>query len=692
MGWEIDRQNGPLRVDETKSNIESPVALLQAWLFFGFLKDVFSIGRAEIDLHEFQKPVEGISCLSTAALKNSLDSLERAAWLLEPDACVQRQKQVTQCFKTFLNFFERHWASRAVEGSWKVSSILSLDHIMVFVILGETIKNAIFEVWPVPTAQSPLRCFGIFRFHDSLRNRLLQAGWCPSEASMLNRELDHTGIFIASMLKRPFSDKLSHKSCSHVLCSALQTSEDDYETKHTDDCTSCSEIVIDQEKTSSILRNGGIPIIYIHPMREGELPRVKTLDYNANSLEYFAISHVWAHGRGNPRKNALPLCQLVRIQSLVGKSSQDGKARQPAFWIDTLCIPVDPQFKEYRKIAITRLNDTFRHARQVLVLDADLERCSKRCSRTELATRILCSAWMRRLWTLCEAVVADETTNTSKVDIQFLDGSLEFNAVAGRYFMSIYNTEDAIKTVFSSFPQFPSRDRAYSMLTRSLLYRTTSKLEDEAICIASILGFKPGDIGIIARAKTAEERTQLMYTMMDQIPASVLFNRSKKLTQGFRWAPATLIGGNAEYVSAQAGRCDAQGLHARYSGYIVTRSKPGWGSRYIGDPNEQEPKLHIVGLGNYGETTTNQSTMETAEDFERFFRETPTAGFVLNPHEPTESALVSVSREEGGVIYATFERRIYMFKPKMQPGRHERWRDHVVDAREVSSEQMWCIQ
>ncbi len=52
MGWEIDRQNGPLRVDETKSNIESPVALLQAWLFFGFLKDVFSIGGAEIDLHE----------------------------------------------------------------------------------------------------------------------------------------------------------------------------------------------------------------------------------------------------------------------------------------------------------------------------------------------------------------------------------------------------------------------------------------------------------------------------------------------------------------------------------------------------------------------------------------------------------------------------------------------------------------
>ena len=30
-GWRIDRQNGPVRFDETKSQIASPIALLQAW-------------------------------------------------------------------------------------------------------------------------------------------------------------------------------------------------------------------------------------------------------------------------------------------------------------------------------------------------------------------------------------------------------------------------------------------------------------------------------------------------------------------------------------------------------------------------------------------------------------------------------------------------------------------------------------
>ena len=54
-GWKIDRQDGPVRFNETTSRIASPVALLQAWLFFGFLQDVFSIGQTEIDIHAFQQ-------------------------------------------------------------------------------------------------------------------------------------------------------------------------------------------------------------------------------------------------------------------------------------------------------------------------------------------------------------------------------------------------------------------------------------------------------------------------------------------------------------------------------------------------------------------------------------------------------------------------------------------------------------
>lgn len=88
MSWKIDRQDGLVRFDETKSRIALPMALLQAWLFCGFLQDVFSIGQTKIEMHAFQQQIGRQCYLSTAALKEFLIHLERAAWQLKPDACL----------------------------------------------------------------------------------------------------------------------------------------------------------------------------------------------------------------------------------------------------------------------------------------------------------------------------------------------------------------------------------------------------------------------------------------------------------------------------------------------------------------------------------------------------------------------------------------------------------------------------
>ena len=698
-GWTIDRQDGPVRFNETTGRIASPVALLQAWLFFGFLQDVFSIGQTEIDIDAFQQQIDGQSFLSTAALPDCLTRLERAAWQLEPDACLQHQKQVLGCFKSLVEFLDRHWDTHTAISGWNIISIMSLDHIMVFVILAETLRNAVTQIWSVSWDKSPMRMCRFFWKRNPFRDRFLQAGWCPNEASMLYDQLDNTGLFLASMLKRPFSDKLSHKSCSEERCLALQTSDDNYETKHVDNCSNCREIDMDQEKICKILRYGGIPLVYVHTTEDGQFSKVRIVDFNAGCLEYIAISHVWAHGLGNPQNSALPLCQVMRLHSLVGKRpySLSGEPRQPAFWIDTLCVPVDPQLKDFRKLAISRFDDTFRHARQVLVLDADLQRSSVRGSRMEIATRIFCSGWMRRLWTLSEAVVAEDTANASKVDIQFLEGPIEFNAVAGKHIKSIYHTEHAIHTIFSAFPQYRTRDKAYKFLARALIYRSTSRLEDEPICLASILGFKSQEIASIARVNTAEERTHLMYTLMDQIPASILFNRFKKLSNGFRWAPASLMGATEQRVlSDKAGRCDAQGLHVHYSGFVTTKCSPSSrnstrpirGSRYIGDSSEAAPTWWVR-EGHTG--TTSDSGLQENIDFDKFFKETPKPGLILNPDDYGESALVSVSRQEGDIIYATFERIVYMRQLQMVSDNHDDWKDYLIDTREVPPTQKWCI-
>lgn len=520
---------------------------------------------------------------------------------------------------------------------------------------------------------------------------------------MLHDRLDNTGLLYATMLKRPFSDKLIHESCSDQRCLALQTSDENYETKHVDGCSNCPEMDIDQRNICDILRKDSIPVIYVQTTEDWEFSRMGIVDLNANSLEYIAISHVWAHGLGNPKKCSLPLCQVMRLHSLVVRlqDQTSGQSQQPAFWIDTLCVPVDPKFKDFRKLAISRLDDTFRQARQVLVLDADLQRCSMLSSRMELATRVVCSGWMRRLWTLSEAVVAEETANAAKVDVQFVEGSIELNAIAGKNIISNFHTERALICIFSGFPQFLSKGEAYAFLASALRHRSTSRLEDEPICLASILGFKPREIDSIVGAGTAEERTHLMYTFMDQIPASIVFSPFKKLKNGFRWAPATLIGVTQRmtFTDKTAGKCDVQGLHVQYSGYVMTRSGPSSrqsnlpikGSRYLCDPNEAEPFLWIGATYDY--YSSPQQIWEEDIKVHKFFNETPQHGLILNPQNGDQSALVSVTREEKGIIYATFERIGFARKPQINHkwGIHDYWKDYLINARKVPSTQKWCI-
>ena len=703
-GWQIDRQVGPHQVDESKSLIRSSESLLQAWLFFGLLYDVFKIGKLDVDMNLYVQHVGNMSVLSTAKLRDHLDMLAGDAPQLGSEDCFQRQKQLQTCLAPIANLLQRHSNTQRAKENWKLSPTFSLDSLMIINILAETLRNAAMQIWPVAVDKSPLRRAAFMREQNPLRDRFLRYGWCPNEISMLDKEFDITGLVLASMLKRPFSDDLTHDNCSDERCLALQTSDDNYITRHSEDCPSCSEIFIDQTKICSILESGGIPIIYIPIFPEdGESPKVRIIDYNANNLEYIAISHVWAHGLGNPKANSLPSCQLLRLKSLSAQSvfSTTGSFRQPAFWIDTLCIPVDPKFKALRKVAIARLAATFRQARQVLVLDADLQRCSKHCSRTELAIRIVCSGWMRRLWTLQEAVMSDKVANSSKVDVQFLEGPVEFNAIAGKNIQNLYHTEYALKTIYSAFPQFRNRDRTYAFLARALEYRTTSKLKDEAICLASILGLEPKAISLIANSSGAQERMLVLYTLIEQIPASVLFNRSKKLENDFCWAPATLLGNKAHYSFRGIGaRCDSHGLHVQFPGYLVKQ----WNAlpkgtpyitdlgRYIGSAAAELPKFSIKARGAEAEYATSKSSLDESLEFDALLCNTPELAFILNPEDTTESALVSVTREEGDVIYASFLRKVYIRKPRMESGLHNDWREKLIDVREVPSNQKWCVR
>ncbi|KAL8717187.1 MAG: hypothetical protein Q9225_005549 [Loekoesia sp. 1 TL-2023] len=459
--------------------------------------------------------------------------------------------------------------------------------------------------------------------------------------------------------------------------------------------------MIDQGHLSRILFSGGIPILYITPSSETTALQIQVLNHNSHPLDFIAISHVWAHGLGNPTENALPSCQLYRLNDLCSRSSPI-VGKHPAFWIDTLCIPV--AVPRARKLAITRLSTTFRLARKVLVLDADLQRSSKNCSRTELATRIICCGWMRRLWTLQETVMAEERAEARKVDIWFRDGALELNSIGGKSVNSFHNTEHALSKLFFSIPQFMSRDRAFNSLMSALRYRTTSKKEDEALCVASILGFDQQQIKAIAGEDTAEARMQKMYTLIGEIPASVLFNRSRKLGQnGFGWAPASLLGsGNyLDFFRGNAVRCDEHGLHVQFSGFIIReksrKSQLQQGQRppiFLGEPDEEAtyPKCKI----GPELMTEGQLYLKAVIMFEKMIERTERPAVIINPRSASESVLVSVTGEVEGVIYASFIMNVYarLWRKgtRFDKRKNKNWKENFMHAEEIESGQWWCVR
>ena len=178
---------------------------------------------------------------------------------------------------------------------------------------------------------------------------------------------------------------------------------------------------------------------------------------------------------------------------------------------------------------------------------------------------------------LKETMMAEGRAQARKVDIWFREGGLELNSVGGKSVTSFHNTEDALSKLFLSIPQLMSRDRAFNSLMSALRYRTTSKKEDEALCVASILGFDQQHIKAVAGEDTAEARMQKMYAHIGEIPASLVFNRSRKLGQkGFGWAPASLLGSSnyLDFFQGKAAKCDERGLHVQFSGFIITEKPP----------------------------------------------------------------------------------------------------------------------
>jgi hypothetical protein len=325
-------------------------------------------------------------------------------------------------------------------------------------------------------------------------------------------------------------------------------------------------------------------------------------------LPYIAISHVWAQGLGNRDINALPLCQLRRIQGFVNLMVPEHQWPMP-FWIDTICVPLDPAT---RSMAIKEMRTVYRDALAVLVIDRtlmevdlandqtpDIEGFGFTHSQIELLMRIKASPWAQRLWTYHEAWLAEELYfQISEVDVPAIssrnlavpkwrerlnssdqgeqaqerkrqsglskdpdngrkqDGALALESgdlmFPLEYTAGYLCTEAGALQLFgrsSSESDFQGFDKDIRDLSRQLALRTTSRLQDEAICLSALLGLEASVVMTDNHGKTVldEDRMKRLWEVLtpDNIPAEILLcNRPIYGDQGCGWMPRSLLRDN----------------------------------------------------------------------------------------------------------------------------------------------------
>jgi hypothetical protein len=219
------------------------------------------------------------------------------------------------------------------------------------------------------------------------------------------------------------------------------------------------------------------------------------------------------------------------------------------FWMDTLCVPRSPS--EVYKEALNKMRDVYANAERVLVLDAELMASTSECSYEEINMRILCSTWIRRLWTIQEAVLAKRLVFQFKERAQMaMTGSLLWHARQSDLKVNYFNSVGwDCATHFEGYDFKAGFDRIPFIWITLLYHRSVTFSVDEPICGSILMDFDLKELtkgepeGTDVQDDIQHYRMRKFWDMHgDHVPVAVLFVGGPRLKEeGYTWAPASFI-------------------------------------------------------------------------------------------------------------------------------------------------------
>ena len=333
---------------------------------------------------------------------------------------------------------------------------------------------------------------------------------------------------------------------------------------------------------------GSLPLLKIVKGRDLSTFSVEVVPSQTDTT-WVAVSHVWADGLGNPRRNALPRCQLLHlnamVQALAAQATSGHDSPTALLWLDTLCCPVSPEHAKHR--ALLEMKRTYQQATLVLVVDSFIQLYdSSTLDTEELWCKILLSGWMRRLWTLQEGGLG---VARRRLWFQFKDKPMNFrllrHALVKTYSTNLRRrllaidimSRIAIFTAYSSQdPTDPGVDLAF--VDDAMQFRSVSVGNDEPLLLGNLLDLPTAEI-LNGPIETRMDRVwSLMPSALRGIPKSIIFRLCPRLSrEGFRWAPATMMHSDPAnknpiliWDEDKEGIPTQQGLLVKLAGYTVT--------------------------------------------------------------------------------------------------------------------------
>ena len=554
----------------------TPVAdlerFLQTWLFFGLLQEVLGPSYRHKDFVRVVRDSSGErQVLTTSKLLSLLDQ-----WV--PSAAEKARSSDKWCdhLAKCLDIVSQSFIVQDAPFNPRISFSIATT--------GELIASAATHFFKVGSRNRFVHAWTVCISKSPQIQQMYSNGWCKNEAHVSSTKFHTTQMlhFMSKMLK--IDAYRSHQACQPQQCTAGQIDLANYKPKHCDENCDCTLISVDEEKLNNILEQGSLPLL-----RSGddEAYNDKHIEIvvSTHSSSYIAISHVWADGLGNPHHNALPRCQILRLQRLMGKVKEssdqdDGQDSGSLFWLDTLCCPAASG--PGKTTTLGMMKQIYENASHVLVLDQSLQAYNiEDMCMFEACARIFSSPWLRRLWTLQEGAFA------KRLLIQFRDRHIALSEI----FTSL---RDAFKSegcqdkelVYDLAPQYSAfsnyiGDHANVDLRRvskALRFRSVSVATDEPLCLANLFGLNVN----LAKLETGRmERMWQLLTLSRRVPSRIVFFDGPKMgRKGYRWAPSTLLGLEfrlESYTSnglSERATLKPNGLVVQFAGVLLSVPKP----------------------------------------------------------------------------------------------------------------------